>query len=70
MNHSESLRIFAERYMHLADTTSDPAERLKYLDYAQAYNDLSEQVARRERSEERECPEGRNPGEHTKGPPE
>lgn len=49
MNHSDGLRLLAERYIRLADNASTPAERAKYLDYAQAYYDLSEQVERRER---------------------
>ncbi len=57
MDHSESLRIIAERYVSRAETTSDSAERRKCLAYAQAYTVLSEQVAR----QDSECEEPNPP---------
>ena len=49
--HSDSMRVMAERYLQLAETTEDANERSKFFDYAMVYAQLSEQAEQRETSE-------------------
>ena len=46
LKQADAMRAMAERYLRLAETTSEPKERTKFLDYASIYAQLSEQSER------------------------
>jgi len=45
---ADAMRAMAERYLKLAQATSEPAERIRFLGYARIYSELSEQSERQE----------------------
>jgi len=45
---SEAMRVVAEHYLRLAEKTSDPQERQKYVIYAATYAEIIERSSLRE----------------------
>ena len=48
MSHGDAMRAMAAKYSRLALETKDPAERVKFFDYAKLYAQLSEREEWRE----------------------
>lgn len=48
LTHANVMRAMAERYLRMAQMTSEPEQRTKFLDYASIYAQLSEQSEREE----------------------
>ena len=50
VDHADSLRSLAERYLRMASMTDDLEERRKFLEYAGSYAELVKQIESREQA--------------------
>jgi len=44
-SNADNLRVIADRYLRLAEQTTDTQERVKFLDYASVFMELAERRA-------------------------
>ena len=64
VDHADTLRSLAERYLRMAGMTDDHEERRRFLEYAGAYAELMKQIEWREQGRAAtRHPRGRGPSE-------
>jgi hypothetical protein len=50
-SNADNMRVIADRYLRLAEQTTDTQERVKFLDYASVFMELAERHERQDISE-------------------